>query len=227
MEILNIQALSWERTFKHRFPEHFGTLLQDCKNGLQIFYSTMEERVKDGVGLAIASILKGSVSASEQIFCELNHQLVDFMTEAQRTANRGFNPALAKAMKHAYDVCARESGNGCFRRMKDHMIEFVEQERHQMFGVAIEEVKIALEKMCADLKHMMTCKAEEIASLICTDYERVLDGGQVNQSSMPEHEKKMRDEVSMLLKQVSKSDNLHVESINNYLTVQPTIPEHS
>lgn len=125
------------------------------------------------------------------------------MTELQREANRDFTPTVANIMHTVYEMCADEFGQGSFKRMKDHMSSYVEQNRRHMFKDATLTVKRHLESMCKALEDVMEEKADEIYIKMKADYMRVLGGlTHLPIHSMPRQERALRYEIMEILKSV-------------------------
>lgn len=125
------------------------------------------------------------------------------MNELQREANRDFTPTIASIMQAVYDLCANESGIGCYMRMKVHMKQQVDQNRHIMFHNATKTVKQHLDDMCKQLEEVMEARADEIYVKMKADYMRVLGGVQINQANvMPKEGRALRTEVYDILRTV-------------------------
>lgn len=133
------------------------------------------------------------------------------MTEQQRQANRDFSPTIAGIMQHVYDICVYESGPGSFKRMKDAMVGYVDQHRHNMFNHATMTVKHHLDMMCRSLQELMETRSDEIYIRMKADYMRVLGGVEVRQGAvMSREERHMRSEIMEKLRAVDS----HFESIS-------------
>lgn len=98
------------------------------------------------------------------------------MTELQREANRDFTPTIAGIMHTVYDACTAEYGPGSYKRMKEHMMNHVERERHRMFHDATKTVEKHLDEMCKALQESMEAKADEIFVQMNRDYMQALAG---------------------------------------------------
>ena len=66
------------------------------------------------------------------------------------------------------------TGIGCFKRMKAHVIQHVEQERDTMFEVATKESESILKAAVDSLELYAETKAEEIVAQISKDYSALL-----------------------------------------------------
>jgi hypothetical protein len=199
-------ATGWERAFQHRLPRAFDTLVKDSGKLLHIFHQTVEERARSkGVGLANLAALKTQIVTYEQLFADLNQVLIGRMTELQRDANRDFTPTIMDIMHTVYERCADEHGVGSFKRMKEHMLNYVDHYRFQMFEDATRTVKEHLDNMCKALEEMMEQKADEIFIKMEVDYKRVLGGGHVQFDQgavLPKAERALRAEVMEILQSV-------------------------
>ncbi|KAF2271929.1 uncharacterized protein EI97DRAFT_240440 [Westerdykella ornata] len=194
-------ATGWERTFQTRLPKAFELYIRDSNTILRRFHDTVEERAREnGVGLANLAMLKTQIYTYEQLFNELYNVLFTSMTELQRDANRDFTPVIVSAMRAAYDICTAESGTGCFRRMKAHMANHIEQARHHMFREAVESVRNHLNLMCKSLQKVMEDKADSIFVAMRHDYLNVLGGVKIDQAQvMSKEERALRGEIKQIL----------------------------
>lgn len=203
--IIKKLATGWERAFQNRLPRAFNTYIANSSKILQAFHKAIEERVyENGVGLANLSILRTQVQIYEQLFNDLGAVLVAQMTELQREANRDFTPTIASIMHNVYDTCTVEHGPGSYKRMKEHMTNYVERERHRMFHEATKTVERHLDQMCKALQNSMETKADEIFVQMNRDYTHVL-GGVANQQParlQSREEAQLRSEVRDVLRGV-------------------------
>jgi GTPase SAR1 family protein len=198
-------AAGWERAFQARLPKAFDTYIGNSSKLLHKFHEAIEERGKtSGVGLANLSILKTQVSNYEQLFKDLGPTLIAQMNELQREANRDFTPCVANIMHTVYGVCSQESGQGCYKRMKEHMENHVKQERYRMFDEAIRTVIKHLDGMCKALQESMKMKAYEIFMQMNRDYTQVLGGATSDQpvSLQSEEERQLRSDIRQILEGV-------------------------
>lgn len=196
--ILKRLATPWERTFQRHLPRTIKKHVENSIELLHKFHEAIQERANDaGVSLASLSILKTQLTNYEQFLQDLGTVLINQMNELQRDANRDFTPCVAMAMHDAYEYCAAEGGAGSYKRMKDHMEDHVERERHQMFDQAIKTVEKHLEDMCKELEEAMEAKADEISVQMAADYMRAIGGLSSNQPIKLEskEESQLRSEI--------------------------------
>jgi hypothetical protein len=163
--------------FQTRLPKAFNTYIANSGKIIHKFHEAVEERARDnGVGLANLSMLKTQIYNYKQTFKDLGIILITQMTELQREANRDFTPTIAQIMYTVYDTCTIERGPGQYKRMKDHLRDHMERERHQMFDKAIATVGQYLDAMCKALQESMEARSDEICVQMNRDYMRVLGG---------------------------------------------------
>lgn len=199
-------ATGWERVFQTRLPKAVDTYIDNSSTLLHGFHEAIEERAKtNSVSLAGLSILKTQICNYTQLFKDLGATLFTQMNELQRNANRDFTPCITNIMHTAYSVCTEESGPGSYKRMKEHMINHVEQERHRMFHEAIKTVVKHLDDLCKVLQESMEAKADEIFVLMNRDYMRVFGGLAGNQPIclQSKEESELRSEVRGILEGVN------------------------
>jgi hypothetical protein len=201
-------ATSWERAFQSRLPKAFEGFIKDSGKLLHSFQEAVEERARsNGVGLANLAALKMQIYTYEQLFADLNQVLITKMTELQREASRDFTPTIANIMHTVYEMCADEHETGSFKRMKEHMSNYVDRYRHSMFNNTTYTVKRHLDAMCKALEDVMEEKVVEIFIGMKGDYTRVLGGGQVQFDQvavLPKAERAFRAEVMEILRTVDE-----------------------
>ncbi|CAO2648594.1 Nn.00g078610.m01.CDS01 [Neocucurbitaria sp. VM-36] len=203
--IIKKLATGWERAFQSRLPKAFNTYIANSGRILQAFHEAIEKRVREnGVGLANLSILKTQIHTYEQLFKDLGAVLITQMTELQREANRDFTPTIASIMHTVYDICTAEHGQGSYKRMKEHMMNHVERERHRMFHEATRTVGKHLDQMCKALQNSMETRADEIFVQMNRDYMQVLGGMHHSQPAMlqTKEERMMRSNIKDILRGV-------------------------
>jgi hypothetical protein len=201
------------------------------------------------VGLANLAALKTQIVTYERLFADLNQVLIARMTELQREANRDFTPTIATIMQNVYEQCADEHGMGSFKRMKEHMANYVNQSRFRMFDDATMTVKRHLDDMCKALEEVMDQKADEIFIKMEVDYKRVLGGGhaQFDQDAvLPKAERVLQAEVLEILQSVdaqfepivhgdqqlpqgdsTSDDGSEMDGIDDTVLTVPTCSRHS
>lgn len=200
--IIKQLATGWERAFQTRLPKALDAYISNSSTLLHMFHEAIEERARtSSVGLANLSILKTQVCNYEQLFKDLGVTLITQMNELQREANRDFSPCIAGIMHTVYDVCTEERGAGSYKRMKEHMENHVERERHRMFHEAIATVNKHLNDMCKAPQESMEAKADEIFVQMNRDYTQVLGGAAGNQplNLQSKEERELRSEVREVL----------------------------
>ncbi|CAG5158211.1 uncharacterized protein ALTATR162_LOCUS5040 [Alternaria atra] len=212
--ILKHLANGWERAFQSRLPKAFCTFAANFGRLLYTFHGSVERQADEtGVGLAELSILKQQVYIYEQLFHNVTTVVIKQMTQLQREANRNITLTIANGMRNVYELCASECGPGTYKRMKEHMTNYVDRERHQMFHAAAGTLQKDLDQMCKALQESMKTEAHEIYLQIYRDYVRVLGGAVSSQPAVVQskQESELRAEVKGILEGV----NARFESIGN------------
>jgi excinuclease UvrABC nuclease subunit len=88
--------------------------------------------------------------------------------------------------------------------MKEHMTNYVDRERHQMFHAAAGTLQKNLDQMCKALQESMETEVYEIYLQIYRDYVRVLGGTVSSQPAVVQskQETELRAEVRGILEGV-------------------------
>ncbi|EUC39780.1 hypothetical protein COCMIDRAFT_31153 [Bipolaris oryzae ATCC 44560] len=103
-------------------------------------------------------------------------------------------------MRAAYNICAAESGQGSFKRMKEHMTGHVELTRHTMFRKAAQKVDEDLEAMCKTLQGLMGDKVSRIFDDLDKDYTSAL--GDQPTRVLTKEEREVRSATCQILKSI-------------------------
>ncbi|KAF2121280.1 hypothetical protein BDV96DRAFT_640676 [Lophiotrema nucula] len=195
-------ATGWEKTFQHKLPKAFEGYTKTSSMILRTFHEKIEERARhNGMNLANMQLLANNATAHERLFDELRRQLMEVVTELQRDANREFTPTIVAIMHTVYEMCACECGQGSFARMKGHMSNYIDGQRHQMFTAATEVVRDHLRKMCRTIEEQLAAKADDIFLHMKRDYSQALGGIDTSAQDvkMPKFERELRAEIKGLL----------------------------
>ncbi|RMZ67742.1 tat pathway signal sequence [Pyrenophora seminiperda CCB06] len=203
--ILKQLANGWERAFQSRLPKAFCAYAANFGGLLHTFHGSVERQADEkGVGLAELSILKQQVDTYEQFFHNVATVVIKQMTQLQREANRNITPTIANGMRNVYELCASECGPGTYKRMKEHMTNYVDRERHQMFHAAAGTLQKHLDQMCKALQESMETEVYEIYPQIYRGYVRVLGGTVSSQPAVVQsnQETELRVEVRRILEGV-------------------------
>ncbi|KAB2099953.1 hypothetical protein AG0111_0g11806 [Alternaria gaisen] len=203
--ILKHLANGWERAFQSRLPNAFCAYAANFGRLLHTFHGSVERQAEEtGVGLAELSILKQQVYTYEQLLHNVATVVIKQMTQLQRETNRNITPTIANGMRNVYELCASECGPGRYKRMKEHMTNYVDRERHQMFHAAAETLQKNLNQMCKALQESMETEAYDIYLQIHRDYVRVLGGAVNSQPAVVQskQESELRAEVKGILEGV-------------------------
>lgn len=203
--ILKQLANGWERAFQSRLPKAFCAYAANFGGLLHTFHGSIERQADEkGVGLAELSILKQQVYTYEQLFHNVATVVIKQMTQLQREANRNITPTIANGMRNVYELCASECGPGTYKRMKEHMTNYVDRERHQMFHAVAGTLQKHLDQMCKALQESMETEVYEIYLQIYRDYVRVLGGTVSSQPAVVQSKQgtELRAEVRRILEGV-------------------------
>ncbi|KAF2139631.1 uncharacterized protein K452DRAFT_300175 [Aplosporella prunicola CBS 121167] len=188
-------ASNWEKCFQRQLPVQVASFTDKVTKLLKNFHKDVQRRAHDnGVSIARLSGLSQQLQNYEPFLKEQIKVITDQMNDIQREANREFTPAIAAAMRHAYSLCANESGTGSYVRMKSHMHTQVDRERRTMFQVACNTVKAQLTLMCDKVKSELAIRAKGVYQTARRDYATLLGNlGSVDKVEPPEdHELKSK-----------------------------------
>jgi hypothetical protein len=198
--IIKKLATGWERSFQDYMPKFFQSYIEGCSKLLDEAHEAIKHRTKpNNAGFMSLVALDTQISTYKSLVADLSLELIGKTNELQREANRIFSSTIADSMYDVYDKCAKESGKGCYVRMKRNMTEYIDTHRCTMFPRATIAVKAQLREMCITLEAFMAEKTKEIYTNMRDDYVRALGSIQANTS---EEMMNLRRDVLGLLRSV-------------------------
>ncbi|KAL9601801.1 MAG: hypothetical protein Q9219_002291 [cf. Caloplaca sp. 3 TL-2023] len=195
--MIKIIAPGWEKVFTRRVQSVMNDFTKAVPTILKQFHKDIEDRArKIGTGLASLSMLSHQILVYEQILKDAAASEKNAIISTQKDINREFVPVIENAMTPSYSWCNAESGPGQYKRMKDYMMNHVEQERQTMFQNSVDEVKRQLDKMVRTSEDRLADKTDEVFIQIKRDYRSVLGGGEVSQGEViPRVQRQVRKEI--------------------------------
>ncbi|KAI9019085.1 hypothetical protein DFJ74DRAFT_728651 [Hyaloraphidium curvatum] len=115
---------------------------------------------------SLASLFKGKGASAARVDAVANESMelerikipdsIDgvkaYILETQREISRALVPEIAESMKHAYASAAAEYGKGSLQRMRELMVDHVEENRHEMFDEAVNVVLDLLRDLSTNVK---------------------------------------------------------------------------
>lgn len=198
--IIKKLARRWERCFQSLLPAVFERFITTCRNSIRSWYEEIKQKaIEYDVGPAVFAALEVQLATYEDSFDDLNPILIERMTGLQRRANRNFAPKIAEIMQNAYTACNNEQGKGSHSRMKAHMANYIETNRHTMFDAATDTVKQELKLMQDQLQQIAKAKAADVHARIEEDCMHGLGNIQSDPSAMSQEEKALRREILRLV----------------------------
>ncbi|KAF6824031.1 tat pathway signal sequence [Colletotrichum musicola] len=195
-------ATGWERAFQRRIPQALEGFAMSARGLLDNFHRGAIARSEQrGTNYAGINMLSQQLRAHTTRLKEIPEVIKTAVQELQREANRGFHPVITADMQPAYDICVAESGQGSYARMKRHMVEHVENSRHNMFRHSTDSVKEQLQALCKRVEDEMASQVQGIYNLLARDYLAVLVGvdAKMQPAGLPRAERILRGEMLPLL----------------------------
>ncbi|KAF2834718.1 hypothetical protein M501DRAFT_963774 [Patellaria atrata CBS 101060] len=200
-------ANGWEKAFQRRMPNVLQCYVKNSNALLSSFHKHIASRaLQRGTSHAGLIMLERQLSAYGQTFQEISAQALETISAIQREANRLFVPIVTAAMEPAYLYCSAESGTGCFKRMKEHMINHVGHYRHQMFRAAVDGVRKELVQMCRTVEEHLANSADRVFMDMRRDYLQVIGGAHLPEGEeMPKWERNLRADVGKVIQRGNES----------------------
>lgn len=175
--IIKQLATVWERVFLRRLPQVLENFAEVARLLLENFHRRVSEHLEQrGTNHAGISMLSQQLRTHVTRLKEIPGMLRTLIQDLQREANRGFQPVVTRDMEPGYDACVQERGPGSYARMKTHMVNHVETQRHGMFVRSTESVKMELQALCERVEQEMRAQILDIYNLLARDYLAVLVG---------------------------------------------------
>ncbi|KAL2176798.1 uncharacterized protein P884DRAFT_300219 [Thermothelomyces heterothallicus CBS 202.75] len=176
-------ANGWERAFQRRLPWALDNFLRAIRGYLDKFHLEATERARErGTQYTGLNMLTQQLQAHLRRIGDVRTAILTLAQELQREANRGFTPVIQEEMMPAYQGCTDERGPGSYMRMKELMLNHVEQRRGVMFRNATNHVQRRLFELCDRIGQSLKTEMDELRARLARDYLAVLIG--VDVSSM-------------------------------------------
>ncbi|GKT88761.1 tat pathway signal sequence [Colletotrichum tofieldiae] len=170
--IKNSISVTWERFFKFGIPGVLDNFSVKAIQRLTSFHDNIAKQLGDHD----YEELKAAVQLDQQLKLHKD-RIVRFaaqsradIDQAQKDANRAFNPAVVEVMTPGYQQCAIEKGKGMQKRMRAAIQEHVRKNKVEMFRAAVRAVKHNLKEGTKLVDDNMTDQVKTIIATMKNDY---------------------------------------------------------
>ncbi|KAI1502724.1 Dynamin family-domain-containing protein [Biscogniauxia marginata] len=204
----------------HDFNEVLDWFISIFVQRLQKFHSWVIFRLQDNINPSALNLLNDQVLSYTQYIKDILQTFRKTMESMQREASRKFTPVILKTMAAVYDHCAKESGAGSYRRMKQAMIEHVTSNKNTMFEKSCNMAKECLDGLCKNLQAELCSGITEILRLADIDYKNAiigLDIAQVSEAARMET-RNLLEEIDVLFEDLPLEDNGYTTQIGNSMS---------
>ncbi|KAL2016279.1 hypothetical protein VTK56DRAFT_3907 [Thermocarpiscus australiensis] len=140
----------WESSFINRIPAHLEKLRSSLDAALSAFRRRMASRSRMSK-LRSFRLVDSQMRHHHAVLGDTRSQK-KLVRDGQQDARKILHSTVRSNMAPTYSVCARESGPGCFKRMKDHMFARVEAHGAYMFQAVAFRTKNALNNTLGKLE---------------------------------------------------------------------------
>ncbi|KIW97825.1 uncharacterized protein Z519_01409 [Cladophialophora bantiana CBS 173.52] len=165
----------WESVFTRRMPIILNGLSTNVVHTITAFHNDVARRaVRNGASVASFEMLKQQIPLYQERLKDIISDARAWIIEQQRTFNREFEPLITEHMHDVYVTCANEYGPGSYRRMRDHMERYVEDEKTSMFEKAVDHVHGLIKNMIKGLRETLRSGLDAIFLDIQREYSSVL-----------------------------------------------------
>lgn len=189
----------WESVFARRIPGILNSLPVRAGQILMSFHNDVERRaLRNGASIASFQMLKHQISTYKETLKEAMNEARGAITTKQRDINREFEPRITECMMDAYLECVLEHGPGSFRRMKNHMAEFVQEKKATMFANSVDYVRNLITDMLKSVKDMLLERIDHVFLEVQRDYTGVVIGqedGNDKDTALPREQRACRKEI--------------------------------
>jgi len=121
---------NWESCFGKGWQTVIDEMVLQCTSYIDVFHAHFKEHAEElHVPLDIVTLLDNQQSNFHASLRGVATTATAQLVIKQREVNRGFIPVIDAAMKPVYSLIVDERGDGCFKRMKQHMLGHVEKEK--------------------------------------------------------------------------------------------------
>ncbi|OHW92202.1 tat pathway signal sequence [Colletotrichum incanum] len=165
-------SVTWEKFFKFGIPSVFDNFSVTATQRLTSFHENIAKQLGDHE----YEELKAAVQLDQQLklhkdrIVRLAAQSRADIDQAQKDANRAFNPAVVEVMTPGYQQCGNEKGKGMANRMRAAIQEHVRKNKIEMFRAAVRAVKHNLKEGTKLVDDNMTDQIKTIIATMKNDY---------------------------------------------------------
>ncbi|KAK2605099.1 hypothetical protein N8I77_007970 [Diaporthe amygdali] len=174
----------WDQAFGHSVPESLDSFAVIFSAKLRDFHSMMScrpelERCKKAPLLTLSR----QIDVYEKMMKNKTTSMKASIQGEQRQASRAFYPEIKQQMSKAYSIIVEEEGQGCFLRMKGHMLNHVQEGRNAIYGQANARVIEDLKKIFEANRKELEDTAHNIVENLETDFRSIISNSKKIQAA--------------------------------------------
>ncbi|KIW34327.1 uncharacterized protein PV07_01112 [Cladophialophora immunda] len=221
----------WETVFTRRLAIILKKLPPSVTHTITAFHNDVERRaIRNGISVAFFKILKQQIPLYQETLNVAINDARSWVTTEQRSISREFEPLIAGYMHDVYSACANEFGLGSYRRMRDQMEQFVEDEKMSMFDNVVDDVNELIEQMLKGLKVALLASLGGVFKDVEREYTSVVihrDFGNEDRQTMRDKVLKIVDSAELVFKRAVGIESEYGTAPESEMQRQPDNAETS
>ncbi|XP_043923871.1 uncharacterized protein LOC122798813 isoform X2 [Protopterus annectens] len=181
-------SVVWNQVFSKDLPEYLDKFKTNMLRKLKEFFREVKGKLRE-MNMSTTAVEYIQRQQMEAVEAELSNFIIDLkdnIMQRQRDISRILTPSVQVHMSPCFTECAKQSGAGCFQRMKTHMCNFIQTEKVTMFHSAgdklIEQLTFLQNEICGRL----TTVLEELCESLTVQFEPVLKPVKKNKGVIPD-----------------------------------------
>ncbi|GKT47805.1 nuclear GTPase SLIP-GC [Colletotrichum spaethianum] len=165
-------SVTWENFFQFNISVVLDNFSVTAIQRLNSFHETIAKQLGDHQyeEVQASAQLDQQLKLHRDRVMRLTAQSRGDMGQAQKDANRAFDPAVVKVMAPVYQQCANENGKGMAKRMQAALQDHIRRNKVSMFRAAIMDVKYCLKEGTKQVDDNMTDHINTIIATMKNDY---------------------------------------------------------
>ncbi|KAI4174954.1 MAG: hypothetical protein LQ343_001981 [Gyalolechia ehrenbergii] len=173
--MIGIILPGWEKMFSRDLPTIMESFTRSASKILTDYHREIDHEARkfsiNKAGLAMLLYQTGGYTKTLELHAKSVRKAIN---SAQKDINRQFIPVIQTAMKPAYEYCNKDHGAGISQRMRNRVLNQVEDSRHSMFQKSVNQARESLLDLIAVQEKNLADSVNEVFRAFRRDCESVL-----------------------------------------------------
>lgn len=219
-------STGWERAFCQSIPASLDEFVDTFMMSLESFHQTMSSRPElQKCKAASLKVLEKQHQSHEENIRAMVDSIKTSIQSEQRQASRAFLPGIQKEMLKAYSQCANETGQGCFRRMREIMGNHIRENKNNIYRKASQRVKRNLDRLFETNRKNMDKAARYLVDGLENNFRMVISSSEMIDASdvARDHIRGVLHEIDSQFEKVLCMDQMDVDPAKPSQAIPQTV----